>query len=98
MRMGGTASSLWVGVHLAGCLAAGGSKGLEPRCRPLEFVWRFSGFPDYGIGLLLKRPRRPHTGTWWELSNVARGVVPDGNESVSDRWPCQSVRGRRFRA
>ena len=42
------------GVHFAECLAAGRSKGLEPRCRPLEFVWRFSGFPDYGMGLLLK--------------------------------------------
>src|SRR5262245_38593015 len=44
-----------VGVrhHLAGRLVAGSRKGLEPRCRPLEFVWRFAGDSYCGIGLPL---------------------------------------------
>jgi hypothetical protein len=45
MRTGGTAFSLWSGsaAALGWCLAAGRTKGLEPRCRRHEFVCRFAG-------------------------------------------------------
>src|SRR5262245_2101589 len=45
--------ALGVRHHLAGRLVAGSRKGLEPRCRPLEFVWRFAGDSYCGIGLPL---------------------------------------------
>src|SRR5262245_21336500 len=71
---------------LAGCLAAGRPKGVEPRCSRLEFVWRFAGDSRLRYWAALE-PVRRHRASHANRKSLGSIAAPFKNVITSCEVP-----------